>query len=342
MSLKVKEIDSPKAWNKFVEKFSPNNFLASWQWIEFNNLIGDKTIPLGYFEDDKLVAVCPASITISKKGNFLLSQGGPLLEDFKNRSCWSTIVSSLKSLSFKHKLKFIRIRPTVEGNEYYNNLLASLGFRKAPVRMPAEVSLILNITKPESEILANMRKTTRYLIRKASAMGVKVFSSTNPSDLDIYHKLELLTVARHHFTPFSRKYIKTQFEVFRKTNDAIIFFAEFKGEIIASAIVTFFGDSAFYNHGSSLKTKVPGSYLIQWYAILEAKRRGKKFYNFWGGIVPQNVTKDHPWSGISLFKTGFGGEIFSTIHAHDMPLSVWYWPISVFEYMRYKFRGHTL
>jgi len=60
----------------------------------------------------------------------------------------------------------------------------------------------------------------------------------------------------------------------------------------------------------------PGNYLLQWEAIKEAKKRGMKKYNFWG-VAPLD-SKDHRFSGISIFKRGFGGEDVQYLHAQDL------------------------
>lgn len=333
----IKEIRTQKVWDNFVQKFSPNNFLASWNWADFNDLMGDRTLRLGIYDRNRLVGICSALKTLSRKGNFLLSPAGPLFL-INHREYWTKLVFYLINMAKSENLKFIRIRPLIEDSPSNKNFLKSLGFISAPVRAPAEITLILDLTKSEEQLLQSMRKTTRYLIKKAHKDGVKVTKSTKASGLEIYHKLEDKTVAKHKFTPFSKKYIRTQFEVFAKTNDALILLAKYKGEFISSAIINFYGDCAFYNHGASIDTKVPGSCAIQWEAILEAKRRGKKFYNFWGGITDN---ANDPWYGISLFKSGFSGQRYETIHAHDLPLSKLYKPIAIFESLRYKLRGHT-
>lgn len=336
----IKNIEYKDTWDKFAQKFSPNNFMASWNWAEFNDLMGDKTLKLGIYETGKLVGICSASKTISKKGNFLLSPAGPLFLDNK-KEYWQTLVSYLSGIAKSEGLRFIRIRPLIDNSDKNKSLLKGFGLKPAPIRVPAEVTWILNLDKGEDELLGQMRKTTRYLIKKAQKDGIEIKKSTKVSDLEIFHKLEENTIAKHKFTPFSRNYVKTQFETFNKTNDAIIFLAKYKGKIISASIVTFFGDSAFYNHGASIESKIPASYAIQWQAILEAKRRSKKFYNFWGGITPEGQ-RNHPWAGITLFKTGFGGYKYETIHAYDLPTSKLYLPISVFESLRYKLRGHSV
>ena len=118
-----------------------------------------------------------------------------------------------------------------------------------------------------------------------------------------------------------------------------VFTAWHNNQPLASAVIVFYGNSAFYHHGASAESKIPSAYLLQWEAILEAKRRGHKFYNFWG-IVPDEVAaKGHPWAGITLFKKGFGGFRTDYLHAQDLPLSWRYWPNYLLETMRRVKRG---
>lgn len=340
MQIAIKEIKSQNTWNKFVQGYSPNNYMASWQWADFNDLMGDKTLRLGIYQNQKLIGVSAATITKSKKGNFLLTQAGPLIRN-DNKLAWNKLKIHLIEICEKNKLKFIRVRPLAENSEKKIKFLKSLGFVSAPVRAPAEITWLLKLGDSEEKILGNMRKTTRYLIKKAQKTGVKIIESQNPDDLKIFHKLEENTVAKHKFTPFSKRYVKNQFGVFAKTNDAKIYLANYKGKTISCAVITFFGDSAFYNHGASIESKIPASYAIQWEAIKEAKKRGKKYYNFWGGIAPEGKP-NHKWAGITLFKTGFGGEKYQTIHAYDLPTSGFYKLIAMFEKVRYRLRGHSV
>ena len=89
----------------------------------------------------------------------------------------------------------------------------------------------------------------------------------------------------------------------------------------SSAIIMYYGSMAAYRHGASLNInkKLPTSYLLQWEAICEAKKRGIKYYNFWG-IAPENSPK-HPFHGITHFKKGFGGYSRELMHCHDLPIT---------------------
>ena len=85
-----------------------------------------------------------------------------------------------------------------------------------------------------------------------------------------------------------------------------------------AAFIIFYGQEAVYHYGASTDEgrKYPGAYLIQWEAIREAKKRGMKAYNFWG-VAPESE-KDHRFSGLSLFKRGFGGSDVKYLQAQDL------------------------
>ena len=70
----------------------------------------------------------------------------------------------------------------------------------------------------------------------------------------------------------------------------------------------------------------------------EAKKRGMKWYNFWG-IAPDDAPASHPFKGITHFKKGFGGEEKQLLHCQDMPLSWKYWINWFIETVRSKKRG---
>ena len=96
-----------------------------------------------------------------------------------------------------------------------------------------------------------------------------------------------------------------------------------------------------------IAVQVPASYLLQWTAIRDALKRGDHVYNFWG-IAPVTLAADgtptvtdhgHPFSGVTLFKTGFGGSLLPLVHCMDFPLSPRYHLTRAFEILRKWKRG---
>ncbi|MEK7451286.1 MAG: peptidoglycan bridge formation glycyltransferase FemA/FemB family protein [Patescibacteria group bacterium] len=259
--------------------------------------------------------------------------------DSQKQNYLNCLVQKLNQIVEKENCAFIRISPLMLKTAENEKIFKDLEFRKAPIHMHAELVWMLDLMPTEEELLKNMRKNTRYYIRKAMSEGVKIIKSNNPEDVKIFKNLYEQTAERHHFVPFSEDYLKKEFESFIGDNQVMLFFAEYKNEIISAAMIIFFGGSVFYHHGaSSLKyPRSSASYLLQWEAIKEAKNRGCRFYNFWG-IAPENNPK-HPWAGLTLFKKGFGGFSEEYIPAHDFVIKYSYWFVCLIEKIRKIRRG---
>ncbi len=339
----IKKIESRETWNAFLENIQPHTFLQSWNWSDFSTRHGEKAYRLGIYENDNLVAVALVLKITARRGSFLFVPHGPIFDEFKISNLKFKIIENLithlKGLALQEKCSFIRVSPILIKNTENDRLFSDLGFRNAPTHMHSELCWVLNLGKTEPELLKDMRKTTRYSINKAEKDGVTIGISAKQEDVKKFNEIYTTTVERQHFTPFSLKYLEAEFEAFAKTNDALIFFAQYNGEIISSAIIIFANGGAFYHQGATnLKyPKITAAYLLQWAVIREAKRRGCSFYNFWG-ISPENA-KNHPWAGLSLFKKGFGGYSEEYVHAQDLILKPKYWLTYAIEKVRKIKRG---
>lgn len=354
-SIHIKPV--PKAdWNAFLAKRNPRTFLQSWNWGTFNQQLnkslGYKIFRLGIYDGGKLKGIALTIKITAKRGSFLFIPHGPILDDEletkdehkltleeSNIHELIHLFQFLNSLAKHEKCSFIRVSPlsllTPRGEEIFKDL----GFKRAPTHMHSELNWILDITPSEDNLLREMRKTTRYSINKAEKDGVVIETSDKLEDVKLFNSIYKSTVDRQNFTPFSLKYLEKEFETFRKTDSALLFFAKYNDEIISTAIIIFENGGAFYHQGASLLKypKIPASYLLQWEIIKEAKRRGCTFYNFWG-IAPEGKKK-HPWAGLSLFKKGFGGYAEEYIPAMDLRLNSKYWLTYWIEKVRKAHRG---
>ena len=89
-----------------------------------------------------------------------------------------------------------------------------------------------------------------------------------------------------------------------------LYVAEYNNKIIAANLVVFYGDTAIYSHGATDDEyrNVMAPYLLQWQAILDAKEKGCKLYDFGGvktGDRRQATWDRNSWKGITRFKLGF-------------------------------------
>ncbi len=364
----IKEIENKDIWEDFLLNCEEKTFLQSWNWGEFQKMMGNKIWRLGIYSNGELFSVCLVALIKAKRGRFLLIQHGPSVVLTRNdkSSTLEALLGRLREIAKDEKASFIRIAPLLERNEENIKIFKDLGFKESPMHANAYTSTWkLDLMPSEDELLMNMRKTTRYLIRQAmknqditiasrtldiSGDAPVMEKSTNlndiagdktarytglPATIELYQKLSAKAAKRQDFVPFSFEYIKNEFEIFSKDNQTLLFLGKYKGEIAAAALVIFWQGISFYHQAASdakfAKFSIP--YLLQWEAIKEAKKRGCILYDFWGFVDPEKNPK-HPWAGPTLFKMGFGGYKKEYIKTQDFPLSNRYWLIFAFEKLR--------
>ncbi|MDP1538802.1 MAG: peptidoglycan bridge formation glycyltransferase FemA/FemB family protein [bacterium] len=339
----ISEIKEKEIWENFLLGCAEKTFLDSWNWGEFQELMGNKIWRLGVFDKEKIVGVALISKIKAKRGTFLLIQHGPIIGQTNQRKeIFQVFLEELKKKGKEEGASFIRMNPLWERNQENQNILRDLGFKEAPMHANAyEATWRLEITLSEEELISQMRKTTRYLIRQAMKNpDITIEKSEKLSDIEIYQKLNKEMAERQKFVPFSSEYIKNEFEIFSKDKETVLFLGKYKGEIDSAALVIFWSGVGFYHQAASLARYVKFSipYLLQWEAIKEAKNRGCILYDFWGFVDPRKNPR-HPWAGPTLFKMGFGGRPYEYVKTQDFPLSPKYWLTFIFEKMRKIKRG---
>src|SRR3989344_5635442 len=320
----VKPIWNEAAWERFLTDLKPHSFLQSWKWGRHYEQTGSKIFRVGVYNDGALVGIALFIKIHARRGVFLVCPHGPLIAEPKDEErALAALVHYCTELARDEECDFIRFCPLSPATESNRALYRNLGFRDAPIHMHPELSWILDISKPEEQLLKEMRKTTRYTIKKMEKEGVEITQDADPAAMEQFWSIYESTFERQQFTPFSKNYLQTEFELYSKDGQAVFFFGAHKGETVAAAIIIFWGGQAFYHHsGSKAGAGSNVSYLLQWRVIQEAKKRGCTLYNFWG-IAPEDKPS-HAWVGLSLFKKGFGGFAEAYLHAQDKPLTTRY------------------
>ncbi|MDD4628741.1 MAG: peptidoglycan bridge formation glycyltransferase FemA/FemB family protein [Candidatus Peribacteraceae bacterium] len=355
----VQEATDPQAWDAFLaaQQFRP--FLQSWMMGEVFRDIGQKPIRLEVRNGDELSGICLAIVVPAKRGRHLAIQYGPVLSSkLSTTHCplvLQTLIDELTRIAKQHRCSFIRMSPfwpeptpyALRPTPYPSplHLLAEhVWYLPLVTPNPWEQPQQLAASKPqartEEELLMAMRKTTRNLIRRAEKEGVEIVASPDPvKDVEAFITLHDETRKRHHFTPYSNAFFRAQVRRFSARNECTVYLARYQGEVIASSIHMHAYGETSYHHGASTQkfAKIPSSYLLQWTAIRDAMKRGDHIYNFWG-IAPEGVPK-HPFAGVTLFKTGFGGAALPLVHCMDFPLSPSYTLTRIFEHVRRWRRG---
>lgn len=339
----IKEIDNSGAWNDFLLHLNPNTFLQSWEWGRVQKADGEEVKYLGIFENNLQIGSCLLLTINARRGRHFLIPHGPVFRSEEQvRKYLPEIVQYLRDtpdvsrsdssgVAKRGSFVALRIAPLLESTSENIALFRQLSFRPAPMHVHAELTWVLDISKPEEELLSDMRKTTRHAIKKAQQADVTIEVISDPSAIDRFYPLYEQTRERHDFVPYSKTNISRQLELM----NSYTAFARYQNEDIATGIFFQFGKTVFYYHGASNSRVSGAGQFLQWHSVLEAKRRGATLYNFWGISHQTN----HPFTGITIFKTGFGGRAINYMHAQDLPLSWKYWKLWAADTYRKLKRG---
>lgn len=335
----VSEITDQNLWEKFVLEQKYTIFPQSFKYGEFYRALGEDSWIFGVFDDANSLIGGSLAVNIhAKRGNFLLLPYGPVAKEDKHRGAvLGALTTHLSDFAKKQGLDFLKVSPFWPNDQTHSHLFREFGYKNSPLHILAENTWLLDLSPSEESLLSGMRKDHRYLIRRCIKEGVKITQTSNPAELEEFNRLHDITARKHKFHRFSDSYVKAEFEQFAQQKEAVLFKAFLPdGRLDSATIILHYGNMAAYRHGASanLDNRLPTSYLIQWEAIKEAKKRGMRWYNFWG-IAPHGAGKKHPFWGITHFKKGFGGLNLDLVHCQDLPLTKKYY----FNWIVEKFRS---
>lgn len=284
-----------------------NHFLQSPTWENYEQLEGHTTFRLES-KDFEAMAI----LNSTPLGNYLYCPYGPILKNDSETSLKSAL-KSLSDLAKKQNAFFIRIEPTFPSPV---NILQSLGLKKSHDLNPAHTWAI-DLTKPQEEILKNMRKSNVQYWRSSAKKGLSIHTSQNPDDITRLTSLLQTVSERNHFNPQDETHLKNQL----KSGFATLYFAEHQSKTLAASLVYDDGETRFYAHAatSDEERKLAAGIVLLVQMILDAKDHGAKTFDFWG--ITTSEDKNHPWYGFTQFKKSFGGHEVDYSGTWDLPLN---------------------
>lgn len=332
----IREINQRSTWDEFLDKIQTVNFpfFQTWNWGEVQKRGGFSIMRIGVFDEEKLVGIALIVDVIAKRGHYFHLRHGPVLLDFTKYI--DILLIYVVARAKEKKATFLRISPLLKSELIPKDFFTKRKFRFAPIHnMDAEICSIIDLRKTEQELLLGMRKSHRYLIKKAKSMNIEIIKS---EDIETFLQLYTNFSSKKHFV--AHKGIIEEFEVFRNDNQIELFLAKYEKKVIAGILIDYVGPLAVYHHAASDSAykHIPANYLLLWEAMVEAKLRNKLFFNLWG-IAPLEK-KNHPWSGFTLFKSGFGGERTEFLHAMDLPFSQAYLKTFFIDWITKKRKGY--
>lgn len=282
--------------------------LQSWQWGEARKVMGIDVLRLAEFEGDILKDVYQLTFHKIPYTNFKIG--------YLPRSVTPSV--DLQNYLFEygknHGLIFIKIEP----NSNNFNPGADLKIVKSQHPLFPEWSILLDLTKTEEELMANMKPKTRYNIRLAQKKGVVVREESNENGFKIFSGLYFDTCKRQKYFGHTPQYHRIVWDAL-KNNIAHILIAYSEDLPLASYELFLFNNRFYYPYGgTAIKDRhLMAANLIMWESISLGKRLGATEFDMWGSLPP-NYVESHPWSGFTKFKEGYGGKFIQFAGSFDL------------------------
>ena len=201
---------------------------------------------------------------------------------------------------------------TVEPNSREMNLPE--GWVVSQNHILQDETILLDLTKSESELLAVMAKKTRQYIRKSASEGIEIRRVRSNDDINECLHIYQQTAERAGFNTHNDQYYR---DVYHQLGEySPIFAAYLDGQPIAFLWMAISTETAYELYGGMNDDgqRLRANYALKWHVIRKAKEWGLSQYDF-GGLVA---------GGVSNFKQGWTDEATRFVGTYDRPLSPLY------------------
>ena len=318
-----------ESWKIFVRAHCPpvGGFMQSWDWGVFQESRNRKIERYFVIDGDaKVAAFTLVHYSLPFGIKYGYSPRGPIIAaSYEGR--FSEICRVIRAWAVKEFPRFIFLRIEPPLSFVPQDLLGS-DFQIPNYYIQPKYNHVIEIDRSEEEILKSFHSSTRSNISRAEKRGVTV-EIKNDITADEYGSFtEMMrdTNSRNggkNIYP-DDEYFKSLFSALSRDDSATdnhnslslsVIYGYCDGNPAATYFVLFFGDTATYLYGGS-RTKYLNSKVttyLHWKAMLEAKRRGMRYYDLGG--IDQDI-----WPTLTEFKRQFKGREFSYIGNIDMPI----------------------
>ena len=269
-------------WEDVLTKYPEANFLQSPAWAKVNERTGSKVITEDFGGDGYASLI----IRDAKRGRYLEVPCGPLL-DWQNAELVKKTMNRIREIAKENHCVFVRIRPQLERTPDNLKLLKSLGLKPSPMHLAAEHTVIIDLTRTEEELLADMRRQTRYEVKRAEKQEINVKTNNSEKTFREFHTVQAETAKRQNFIPPSLKELLAERAAFSPDHLKLYRVVTDKNEPVAYGLILIYGEEAEYFEAAStnLNRKLPGAYALLWQAIKDLKKEGYERFNLWLGNV---------------------------------------------------------
>ena len=234
---------------------------------------------------------------------------GPLAPSLDENGL-AAFAAAVRARAASLRLSYLRIEPELEDDQPLAASLTRTGWRRVPLSLQPAVTRLIDLTRPEEQLWADLRQKWRQYINKARREGVTVVAGSG-QDLPAFYGLYEETARRAGFYHREEQSYRAVWDAFAPSGMARLLFARAAdGEPLATLFLLGSGQrmTELYGGMSLRGADAHANYILKWEAIRRARDEGFAEYDLWGLAHP----------GIAHFKAGFGGREVRYVGAWDL------------------------
>jgi lipid II:glycine glycyltransferase (peptidoglycan interpeptide bridge formation enzyme) len=321
-------------WDAFVAETAGGHHVQTSLWAQVKASLGWRAARVVVTQDEHIVAGAQVLMRrLPLAGAIGYVPRGPLCA-VDDPGLIKLVINGLHQIAGDHRVQYLVVQPPGNGQTLARQL-PCWGFRPSAIRgVQPPATVLIDLRMDLDDILAQMKKKTRYSIRRGLREGITVREGT-AEDLPTFYRLMVATSQRQQFSLYPEAYFVEMWRVLHPHGYIRLFVAEYAGEAVSAFLVVPFGDTVVSKVGgwSGCHGRRKPNEVLDWAVIRWAKSHGYCYYDFEGidplaaraltdGESLPNSLHQTPTS----YKLGFGGQVTLFPPAYDYvynPLLRW-------------------
>ncbi|MBR3230874.1 peptidoglycan bridge formation glycyltransferase FemA/FemB family protein [Candidatus Saccharibacteria bacterium] len=271
-------------------------------------------------------------------GNYLYLPYGPVAKDQKS---FKEALRAVTKIAKAKKAVFIRIEPQNP------DFIKALPKNTAKTRdLSPKETWVLDLSPSRESIILGFSHGVRNPYNTAQKRGLIVENTKDESAIAHLVRLQQDLAKTKHLHTYSEDYLKAEL----RQPFAFLSLVKYQrpeqvasspdlpqdGQVLAASLFFDYAGTRYYMQSASDNRykKLPATVVLLATAIMDAKAKGIKQFDFWG-IAPEGADPSHPWYGFTKFKKSFGGHEVQYAGTYDMVLN----PLKYKLYQSTRFLG---
>lgn len=279
---RVSEDNPAPEWDRFVADTEGGHHVQTSLWATLKASQGWKTLRLSVWRYGSIVA--GAQVLVNKYpiiGSVGYVPKAPLCA-IKDVDLVIKIIEWLRLTSLERKLTMLAVQPPNNAAPI-SALLLNDGFHSSSLELGPVASILLDLSPDLDNILSRTKRQTRQNINRSIREGITIHECLD-EELGFFYRLYLATAKRQNFRPYKREYFELMRDIMAPNGYFQIIFAKYRDEIISALLLAPFRDTVvakILGWSGRYKEMRPNE-AVFWGAILWAKDRGYRFFDFEG------------------------------------------------------------